>query len=47
MSAKIISEYTKKALFDYFDGCDFPINDPLPRHNSPGHEELDSIISRF
>ena len=47
MTAKRISEDTKKALFNYFDGCDFPVNDPLPRHNSPGHKELDSIISRF
>ena len=47
MSAKRISEDAKKALFNYFDGCDFPINDLLPRHNSPGHAELDTIISRF
>ena len=47
MSAKRISEDAKKALFNYFDGCDFPINDPLPRHNSPGHAELDTIISQF
>ena len=47
MSAKRISEDAKKALFNYFDGCDFPVNAPLPRHNSPGHTELDLIISPF
>ena len=47
MFAKRISEDTKKSLFNYFDGCDFPVNDPLPRHNSQGHNELDSVISRF
>ena len=42
-----ISEDAKKTLFNYFNGCDFPVNDPLPRNNSPGHAELDTIISRF
>ena len=47
MSAKRILEDAKKALFNYFDGYDFPINGPLHRHNSQGHNELDPIISRF
>ena len=47
MSAKRISEDAKKSLFDYFDGYDSPVNDPLPRHNSQGHNKLDSVISRF
>jgi len=37
----------KKALFHYFNEYNVPINTPLPRHNSPGHTELDLIISRF
>ena len=47
MHANRISKDVKKALFDYFEGYDFPINTPLPRHNSPGHTELDLIISPF
>ena len=47
MFAKRISEDAKKALFNYFDGCDFPINAPPPHHNSPGYSELDLIISQF
>ena len=47
MSAKRISEDTKKALLNYFDGYYFPVNDPLPRHNYQGHNERDLLISRF
>ena len=34
-------------MADYFNRCNFPSNQTLPRHNSPGHEELDAIIARF
>ena len=47
MSVKRISEDAKKTLFNYFDEYDFPVNDPLSRHNYPVHKELDLKISRF
>ena len=47
MSAKRISEDAKKALFNYFDGYDFPINAPFPCYISPCRTELDLIISQF
>ena len=47
MSAKRTSEDAKKAIFNYFDGYDFPVNDHLPRHNYQGRNEFDSIVSRF
>ena len=47
MSAKRISEDTRKVHFNYFDGYDFPVNDPLLRHNSQDHNEFESIISWF
>ena len=34
-------------LVDYFNQCNFPSNQTLPRHNSPGREELVAIIARF
>ena len=37
----------KFELADYFNRCNFPSNQTLSRHNSPGHEELDAIIARF
>ena len=42
-----ITTEAKLKLADYFNRCNFPSNKTLPRHNSPGHEELDEIISRF
>ena len=47
MPVKRISEDAKKALFNYFNEYNFPINTPLPHHNSPSHTELDLMISRF
>ena len=47
MSAKRISEDAKKALFNYCNEYKVPINTPFPHHNSPGHTELDLIISWF
>ena len=44
-SRRNITAQTKVELADYFNRCNFPSNQTLPRHNSPGHEELDAIIA--
>ena len=46
-SRRNITAEAKLELADYFNRCNFPSNQTLPRHNSPGHEELDAIIARF
>ena len=47
ISRRNITAEAKLELADYFNRCNFPSNQTLPRHNSPGHEELDTIIARF
>jgi len=46
-SRRNITAEAKLELADYFNRCNFPSSQTLPRHNSPGHEELDAIIARF
>ena len=46
-SRRNITAEAKLELTDYFNRCNFLSNQTLPRHNSPGHEELDAIIARF
>ena len=46
-SRRNITVEAKLELVDYFNQCNFPSNQTLPRHNSPGREELDAIIARF
>ena len=45
--ATIISPEAVYVLFGYFESHNFPSNQTLPRENSPGHEELDTIIHNF
>jgi len=42
-----ITKEAKTALFLYFNSNNFTVSSKLPRHNSPGHSELDTIISKF
>ena len=46
-TATRITPEAVSALFGYFEFCNIPSNQTLPRKNSPGHEELDMIIHNF
>ena len=46
-SRRKLTAEAKLELADYFNRCNFSSNQTLPRHNSPGHEDLDAIIARF
>ena len=46
-SRRNITTEAKFEFTDYFNRCNFPSNQTLPRHNSPYHEELDEIIVGF
>ena len=47
ITATRITPKAVSAFFGYFESCNFPSNQTLPRKRSPGHEELDMIIHNF
>ena len=41
-SSRRITVDAKLELADYLKRCNFPSNQTLPRHNSPGHDAMNS-----